>query len=47
MAVDAAAQVRIDIANGNRVTSTITSESANQLALEKGKAVPLSSGPAT
>ncbi|MCP5305075.1 MAG: TOBE domain-containing protein [Chromatiaceae bacterium] len=33
-----AAQVQVDIGGGNIVTSTITSDSASRLGLEKGKA---------
>ncbi|MCB1725785.1 MAG: TOBE domain-containing protein [Gammaproteobacteria bacterium] len=36
---DVAAQIQIDIGGGNVVTSTITSDSANRLGLENGKAV--------
>jgi molybdopterin-binding protein len=36
---DIAAQIQIDIGGGNVVTSTITSDSANRLGLESGKAV--------
>ncbi len=34
-----AAQVQVDIGGGNLVTSTITTDSANRLGLETGKAV--------
>jgi molybdopterin-binding protein len=36
---EVAAQIQVDIGGGNVVTSTITTDSANRLGLEKGKAV--------
>jgi molybdopterin-binding protein len=35
---EVAAQIQVDIGGGNVVTSTITTDSANRLGLEKGKA---------